>query len=62
VVTTDTSSLMRWYAGRLSLEAAQEAGRMTVAAPPWLERELARWGRLSPYAGIEPVRTAQPVS
>jgi len=53
VVTTDTSSLVRWYAGQLSLAEARAAGGMTVAAPPWLERELARWGRLSPYAGIE---------
>jgi DNA-binding HxlR family transcriptional regulator len=53
VVLTDTSSLVRWYAGRLSLADAQIAGGMTVAAPPWLERELSRWGRLSPYAGIE---------
>jgi DNA-binding HxlR family transcriptional regulator len=52
VVTTDTSSLLRWYVGRLSLADARAAGGMTVAAPPWLERELARWGRLSPYADI----------
>ena len=54
VVTTDTSSLVRWYAGRLSLVDAEAAGGMTVAAPPWLERELCRWGRLSPYADVEP--------
>jgi DNA-binding HxlR family transcriptional regulator len=54
VVTSDTASLIRWYAGRLTLGAAQRAGEMTVAAPRWLERELARWGRLNPYAGIEP--------
>jgi DNA-binding HxlR family transcriptional regulator len=60
VVTTDTSSLVRWYAGRLSLIDAQKAGGMSVAAPPWLERELARWGRLNPFAGIEPVADAAP--
>jgi DNA-binding HxlR family transcriptional regulator len=54
VVTTDTSSLVRWYAGRLTLGAAQRSGGLTVAAPRWLERELARWGRLSPYAGVHP--------
>jgi DNA-binding HxlR family transcriptional regulator len=58
VVSTDTSSLVRWYAGRLSVAAAQEAGGMTVVAPPWLERELARWGRLNPFAGIEPAVAA----
>ena len=62
VVTTDVSSLVRWYAGRLSIADAVEAGGMTVAAPPWLERELSRWGRLNPYAGIEPVRSPQPAS
>jgi DNA-binding HxlR family transcriptional regulator len=62
VVTTDVSSLVRWSTGRLSVAAAVEAGGMAVAAPPWLERELARWGRLSPFAGIEPAWTAQPVS
>lgn len=61
VVTTDVGSLVRWYAGRLSIAAAVEVGGMSVVAPPWLERELARWGRLNPYAGIEPVRSAQPV-
>jgi DNA-binding HxlR family transcriptional regulator len=54
VVTSDTASLVRWYAGQLTLGAAQRAGGMTVTGPRWLERELARWGRLSPYAGIEP--------
>lgn len=54
VVTTDVSSVIRWHTGQLGLDAAREAGGMTVAAPPWLERELARWGRLSPFAGIEP--------
>ena len=60
VVTTDVSSLVRWTVGRLELRSAQLAGGMAVAAPPWLERELARWGRLNPYAGIEPVRPPQP--
>jgi DNA-binding HxlR family transcriptional regulator len=56
VVTADTASLVRWYAGELSLSVAREQGGMTVSAPPWLERELAEWGRLSPYAGIQPAR------
>ena len=56
VVTSDTASLVRWYAGQQTLGAAQRAGGMTVAAPRWLERELAGWGRLSPYIGIEPRR------
>jgi hypothetical protein len=55
-VTTDVSSLVRWHAGQLGLGAALTTGSMTVAAPPWLERELARWGRLSPFADIEPRR------
>lgn len=62
VVTTDTSSLIRWCAGQVGLDAALTAGGMTVAAPPWLERELSRWGRLNPYAGVEPARSAHLVS
>ena len=54
VVTADTSSVVRWYAGEVTLAAAEQAGDVTVSAPPWLERELARWGRLSPFAGVAP--------
>jgi DNA-binding HxlR family transcriptional regulator len=53
VVVTDTSSLVRWYAGRLSLHDARAAGAMAVWGPPWLERELVRWGQLGPCAGID---------
>jgi DNA-binding HxlR family transcriptional regulator len=49
-VTTDVAHLVRWYAGEITLAAAQRAGGMTVAAPRWLERELSAWGRLNPYA------------
>jgi DNA-binding HxlR family transcriptional regulator len=61
VVTTDAESLVRWSAGRETLDAAEEAGALTVVAPPWLERELRRWGRLSPYAGVGSARAPQPV-
>jgi hypothetical protein len=54
VVTADTSSVVRWYAGQLTLAAAEQAGDARVSAPPWLERELARWGRLSPFADVQP--------
>jgi len=54
VVTADTSTVVRWYAGETTLRAAEEAGDARVTAPPWLERELARWGRLSPFAGVTP--------
>jgi DNA-binding HxlR family transcriptional regulator len=49
-VETDTAHLVRWYAGEISLGAALRNGGMTVTAPPWLERQLAEWGRLNPYA------------
>jgi hypothetical protein len=62
VVSTDTSSLIRWYAGQLGLDAAQEAGGMTVVAPPWLERELDRWGRLNHFGAIKPAPSAHLVS
>jgi DNA-binding HxlR family transcriptional regulator len=57
VVSTDTGSLIRWYAGESSLGAAQRAGRMTVTAPQWLVRELSRWGRLNPYLAVAPSPT-----
>ena len=49
-VTTDTASLIRWYAGEITLATAQRGGGMSATAPAWLVRELAAWGRLSPYA------------
>jgi hypothetical protein len=52
-VTTDTASLIRWYAGEITLAAAQRQGGMSVAAPTWLVRQLAEWGRLSPYARVQ---------
>ena len=54
VVRCDTASLVRWYAGRTSLGTAARDGSATVTAPRWLERELARWGRLNPYATVKP--------
>jgi DNA-binding HxlR family transcriptional regulator len=60
VVTSDVATLVRWHAGELTLGAATRAGGMTVTAPRWLERELARWGRLSPFAGIPKVRSPTP--
>ena len=62
VVVTDTGSLLRWYAGEITLAAARDAGGMTVTAPPWLERELDRWGTLSPFAGVVPLPGAVLVS
>ncbi|GAA3382056.1 winged helix-turn-helix transcriptional regulator [Cryptosporangium minutisporangium] len=50
-VSADTATLVRWYAGELSLDAARRSGRMTVTAAPWLVEQLAGWGRLNPYAG-----------
>ncbi|MGY1671123.1 winged helix-turn-helix transcriptional regulator [Geodermatophilus sp. SYSU D00710] len=62
VVATDVASLVRWCAGRLGLAAALESRQMVLAGPPWLERELTRWGGLSPYAGVEPARSPHLVS
>ncbi len=49
-VTTDTSTLVRWYAGEVSLGQAQRRRAMEIHAPPWLTRHLAAWGTLNPYA------------
>ena len=54
VVTADSTTVVRWYAGELALATAEQAGDAQVSAPPWLERELARWGRLSPFADVAP--------
>jgi DNA-binding HxlR family transcriptional regulator len=51
-VTTDTASLIRWYASELTLAAAQRSGGMSVTGPTWLIKQLAGWGRLNPYAGV----------
>ena len=61
-VETDTAHLVRWYAGEISLGAALRDGGMTVTAPPWLERLLAGWGRLNPYALPENVSGVTPNS
>ncbi|MET0417176.1 MAG: helix-turn-helix domain-containing protein [Actinoplanes sp.] len=53
-VVTDTASLVRWYAGEISLGAAQRAGAMAVTAPAWLVRLLAAWGRMNPYTVQQP--------
>jgi DNA-binding HxlR family transcriptional regulator len=55
LVTSDTETLVRWYAGELALSAAQRAGGMTLTAPRWLSEQLAGWGRLNPYTR-EPTR------
>lgn len=56
IVTTETGWLIRWYASEVTLGAAQRAGRMSVQAPTWLIRELARWGQLNPYRDVTPSR------
>jgi DNA-binding HxlR family transcriptional regulator len=45
-VSGEVAALVRWYASEQPL---RDAG-MEVVAPPWLERQLAAWGRLNPYA------------
>jgi DNA-binding HxlR family transcriptional regulator len=59
VVTTDTNTLMRWQGGQYSLAQAQKSGAMNVTGVRWAIRELARWGTLSPFAGIQPVRVGR---
>ena len=53
-VSTDTANLVRWYAGEITLAAAQRSGVMSVTAPTWLVRQLAGWGQLNPYAATRP--------
>jgi DNA-binding HxlR family transcriptional regulator len=58
-VTTDTASLIQWYAGEMTLAAAQRSGGMSVTAPTWLTRQLADWGHLNPYADTNPPATTK---
>ena len=57
VVTTDVATLVAWHCGRLTLGQAQRAG-MRVVATPADERMLDTWGRLSPFAGVQPAGAA----
>jgi DNA-binding HxlR family transcriptional regulator len=59
VVATDPTWLYRWHCGHVDLGAAIRAGGMRVTGPPWLHRLLARWGALSPFAGVSPVAAAR---
>ena len=58
VVATDPTWLYRWHCGHVALGAAIRAGGMHVTAPPWLDRLLAHWGTLSPFAGLTPITPA----
>jgi hypothetical protein len=55
VVTTDAAWLIRWVSGRAGIGQARRAGGIDVVAPGWLESALDGWGRLSAFAGVEPV-------
>jgi len=61
IVTCDTAAVVRWYAGKVSLASASRDGNATVVGPRWLVRELARWGRLSPYTGVRPASIVERV-
>lgn len=54
VVGTDPAWLHRWHCGHAVLGEAIRAGGMRVTAPRWLQRLLADWGTLSPFAGLPP--------
>lgn len=58
VVATGVGWLIRWHSGKITPGQAQRAGQMTVTGQRWAIRELSRWGRLSPFADIEPMRSA----
>ncbi|GAA3237351.1 hypothetical protein ACFO1B_28015 [Dactylosporangium siamense] len=51
VVTTDTVSLIRWYAGERSLGMTQRTGRMTVRVPPMVHPRAEPVGSPQPIAG-----------
>lgn len=58
VVATEPGWLYRWHCGHVGLGAAIRDGGMHVTAPPWLQRALAEWSTLSPFAGLTPVTAA----
>ncbi|MDG4821069.1 helix-turn-helix domain-containing protein [Asanoa sp. WMMD1127] len=56
LVSADTATLVRWYAGEIALSTAQRGGGMSVSGPRWLVEQLRAWGRLNPYATKGPTR------
>jgi hypothetical protein len=58
VVTSESLALSEWHLGRVTWTDAVRAGRIEVAGPPRLARELPTWNRLSGWArmGIKPER------
>jgi DNA-binding HxlR family transcriptional regulator len=65
VMTGGTEALVRWHTGRAGLAALRRSGQLTLTGSPSLTREFARWGGLSPFAGIAPAgrpATARPAS
>ncbi len=60
VVTTDAYWLVRWHTGRVAFPQALRAGGMTLTGPRWLARVLNGWGRLSPFADVDPARGTGP--
>lgn len=57
-VVTGVAALYRWHSGKLPLGHAERSGEMRVTGPRWLHRTLAAWGRLSPFADVEPAVVA----
>jgi HxlR-like helix-turn-helix len=54
VMVTDSHWLIRWHTGAVGLPHARRAGAISVDGPPWVLRELTRWGHLSPFADVRP--------
>lgn len=58
IVTSDSLTLAEWHLGRVAWRDALRTGRIKIAGPTRLARELPRWNRRSGWArlGIQPAR------
>ena len=53
VVTVDSRTLSEWHLGRLAWADGLRSGRIAVAGPPGLARQLPKWNHLSGWARLD---------
>jgi DNA-binding HxlR family transcriptional regulator len=58
VVTTDSITLTDVHRGRMTFGVALSSGRLQIDGLPDLADAFPTWGGLSPFAGIQPARSA----
>jgi DNA-binding HxlR family transcriptional regulator len=58
VVQTESLALAEWHLGRVKWEDAIRAGRIRVAGPRRLAKDLPTWNRRSVFSAVAPVRVS----